>query len=146
MKLSLDESQKKREEIFQKYPELYEERNVTKGSGLSRYPIVYGFECGAGWLPLIDALSATIQWRSDQLKKKDPDFKPIKIFQCKEKFGQLRVSTSCHGDDFVWGAVSLAEFQSGKICETCGAEGTLRQKSWIYVACDSCHEEKMKSK
>lgn len=57
--------------------------------------------------------------------------------QVKEKFGQL-----CFyyygGDDFVYGAVSIAESLSYKICELCGSPGVPNSAGWIRVLCHSC--------
>jgi hypothetical protein len=55
--------------------------------------------------------------------------------QVKEKFGGLRFYFMS-GDEFVQGAVALAERMSYTICEECGEPGKLRSGGWMRTLCD----------
>lgn len=60
--------------------------------------------------------------------------------QVKEKFGTLRFYYD-GGDEYVSGLVSMAEWASANICETCGERGKLRGQTWLYTACDKHTKE-----
>lgn len=109
--------------------------NMTqeKASALLRdFPVLYaqllwGFECGDGWEPLIRILSEEITTM------------PVDVVavQVKEKFGTLRFYTS-GGNDRVYVAIRQAERISARTCEACGAPGKLRGEGWLYTGCDAC--------
>ena len=67
-------------------------------------------------------------------RKLYPDCEVV-ITQIKEKFGGLRFYYD-GGDEYIAGAVHLAESMSYKICEQCGEKGDLRGVQWLYTACD----------
>jgi hypothetical protein len=90
-----------------------------------------GFAVSAGWWPMIETLCATIQKHVDNNK----DCPQVVVEQIKEKFGTLRFYYE-GGDDFVNGAVWLAESMSGKMCEECGAPGKRTQGGWVQTLCD----------
>lgn len=118
--------------MYSKYPTLY---TSSKGS-------FWGFEVGPGWWPLIEGLSSTIAAHENHLRKYDTtEFQPVVVAQIKEKFGNLRFY-HYGGDEFVTGAVSLAEHLSGTICEQCGAPGKARTEGWIKTLCEVHHEER----
>ena len=108
-----------------------------------------GFATGKGWWPLLERLCATIQqhvdWKNDTRKNllianpynhPIPDEVPqVVVEQIKEKFGSLRFYYQ-GGDDYVHGAVSLAEHLSGHLCEECGGLGKRRSGGWIRTLCD----------
>ena len=53
------------------------------------------------------------------------------------------------GDDYISGAVSLAESLTGHLCEECGGFGKVRHGGWIRVLCDQHeaeHQAKMKER
>ena len=60
---------------------------------------------------------------------------PVVCEQVKEKFGGLRFY-HVNGDEFVSGAVALAEKMSYTICEECGQPGKLRNTTWMRTLCD----------
>ena len=63
-----------------------------------------------------------IWWYNWFPSKEDEDNSFFRLSQVKEKYGRLEVYTwSC--DDFVDGAVSVAENMSLKLCEECGDSG-----------------------
>jgi hypothetical protein len=82
-------------------------------------------ECGDGWYNLLDKLCNTIQNRIDFNLRNDikTDFYWSQI---KEKFGGLRAY--CYGaDEYMRGAISMAETISYNICEYSGEKGRLRR-------------------
>lgn len=91
-----------------------------------------GFACGHGWWPMLETLCETIQSHIDQSKGTCPQ---VKIEQIKEKFGTLRFYYS-GGDDFVSGAVWLAESMTSHMCEECGAVGKRIGGGWVRTLCD----------
>lgn len=91
-----------------------------------------GFACGPGWWPMLETLCGVIQSHIDQSKGKCPQ---VVIEQIKEKFGSLRFYYQ-GGDEFVGGAVWLAESLSSGMCEECGAPGHRTSGGWIKTLCD----------
>lgn len=59
----------------------------------------------------------------------------VQFTQIKEKYGTLRLYINCH-DDWVDGAIAMAETMSGTTCKTCGKPGKLRGTAWYYTGCD----------
>jgi len=88
----------------------------------------WGFECGDGWYDILDNLCGAI-------KEHTYDGDDLYVDQVKEKFGRLRFYLS-REDDVIHGMVTLAEYMSGQICETCGERGQLRTGSWLVTLCD----------
>lgn len=95
---------------------------------LQKYGIAYpyaGAETKVGWLPLIEDLIVellTLGWDKD-------------CHQIKEKFGGLRFyigGTTPEIDD----AITRAERESMRTCETCGRKGVLRTGGWLQTLCD----------
>ena len=75
-----------------------------------------------------------------------------RISQIKEKFGGLRYYVSL-GDvddrtrEAAWALIADAEAESLRICEECGAPGTVGPVrttgfGWVLTLCDPCREEK----
>lgn len=67
------------------------------------------------------------------------DFKePCEVVatQVKEKFGTLRFYVN-GSDEYVDGAISMAEHMSAKTCEICGQSGKIRNGGWVRTLCDS---------
>lgn len=64
----------------------------------------------------------------------------VTVVQIKEKFGGLRFYYN-GGDEFVDGAVQLAEAICIRTCETCGAPGKLSATGWIKTTCEE-HKNK----
>lgn len=60
--------------------------------------------------------------------------------QVKEKFGGLRFY-HVNGDEFVMGAIALAEKMSYTICEECGAASKTRGGGWVRTLCDEHAEQ-----
>ena len=80
---------------------------------------------GPGWAKLIDGLF---------------DSKPEKtlVIQVKEKFGGLRFYVSETTEEFFI-LIDHAEQESYKICEDCGAPGSLNtERYWVRTLCKKC--------
>jgi len=86
----------------------------------------------------------------------EPDPEPLLPFvsQIKEKFGRLclhiRPGIAVPLDGLSWKRireyVNTAEIESGATCETCGADGILRQDGWHRVTCPKCEGKYRKRK
>lgn len=100
----------------------------------------FGFECGEGWADLLEPVIAYI----DTHNQFNPD-NQIVIAQIKEKFGTLRFYVHTWEGE-VDALIYEAENKSESTCETCGKNGKLRGKSWVYTACDEHTKEADKSK
>lgn len=119
--------------------ELQEYEKFTK-SMEERFPKMLegkygGFACGKGWWPLLEQLFDTIQHHVDWKHKQGQDCPQVVIEQIKEKFGTLRFYYQ-GGDDYISGAVSLAENLTEQLCEECGGLGKRRSGGWIRTLCD----------
>jgi hypothetical protein len=102
-----------------------------------------GLACGAGWWPLLETLCQTIQHHVDHKQKRGEDCPQVVVEQIKEKFGTLRFYYQ-GGDDYIDGAVSLAENLTGQLCEECGGLGTRRSGGWIRTLCNLHEAEHQK--
>jgi hypothetical protein len=117
----------------------------------------FWFECGDGWLTIIDELCGSIVHHIEQ-KKKSLDIKKengeaiteeqyeelnLTVQQVKEKFGGLRFYIY-GGDEYIRGMIAFAESMSYKTCESCGNPGKVGGKGWITTLCVPCREEKDK--
>ena len=91
-----------------------------------------GFACSPGWWPMLETLCGVIQSHINQSKGECPQ---VVVEQIKEKFGTLRFYYQ-GGDDFISGAVWLAESLSASMCEECGAPGKRTSGGWIKTLCD----------
>lgn len=121
----------------------YDEARLLKMKPiLDRIPEQWGkYLPEAGWDDLLLDLDRKVaEW--------DPDYK---ILQAKEKFGTLRFyaafsESADKGTRAIAQAfIDLAEEQSARICEACGASpAEARDGGWIKTLCESCAEERGK--
>lgn len=139
MKLSQEESNKKRKKIYENSPILFQ--HVGDEDGGRRLPIFYGLECGDGWLDIIDEASKKIESYSNKKISEDSTFKGFVAHQVKEKFGGLRFYVSKH-DAVIDEIIIEAEKACAKTCETCGNPGTVRRGGWLKNRCDDCENER----
>jgi hypothetical protein len=137
--------------LFEKYPRLFENR--TKSAKESC--MAWGCEVGNGWYELLSSLcdiitnhEKNIEFRIKVRNKNgvendaaDLSYVPVIFDQVKEKFGGLRIYFS-GGDDYVFGAVGMAEAYSYKICEFCGNPGRPNKDGWISTLCDNCRQKR----
>jgi hypothetical protein len=103
-------------------------------------------ECEDGWYEILSRLCYIVNNRLDYKKRLN---EPLEFFywsQIKEKFGGLRAY--CYGsDDFIKGAIDMAESMSCITCEVTGEKGKLRYKkfdedgqpipAWVRTLCDN---------
>ena len=120
-------------EFIEKYPDMFPER--------------FFFECGDGWYNILASLLWRINKHEEHVRQnnayrvrheRDPiKYESVKIVQIKEKWAGLRFYYD-GGDDYISGAVALAEDMSYKTCEECGNPGTLNKEGWYRVRCEAC--------
>ena len=102
-------------------------------------------ECQDGWYDILSRLCYIINNRLDYKKRIN---EPLDFFywsQIKEKFGGLR-AYSDGADDFILGAIAMAESMSYVTCEVTGEKGKPRKQKisedgtisfgWIRTLCD----------
>jgi len=124
-------SKDKFEEFKEKYPNLFKE-----------YPRS-GFYLGSGWEKLVHNLCELLDHHIKHLPEEIS--KNISVAQVKEKFGGLRFYMTVE-DEFIRGAVALAEHLSYSLCEECGAIGQRRGGSYILTLCDTHYQEREEKK
>lgn len=100
---------------------------------LTKYPRLLGdlpyIAVGEGWYELLDRLCRVLEHHTKHSKI------DVKAVQVKEKFGGLRIYVD-GSDDYVLGAIALAETMSYSICEVCGKPGAPNSTGWIRTLCD----------
>lgn len=116
-------------ELCERFPKIFAKRNGATA-------MLWGFECGDGWHPIIFSLCSNIQTYLDWVNRKETVVQQVVADQVKEKFGGLRFYYT-GGDERIMGLVSMAESWAAQTCEVCGARGRLRGKGWLYTACDT---------
>lgn len=68
--------------------------------------------------------------------------KVVKVVQVKAKFGNLRFYTQGDNDDFLRGAIKMAEVQCARLCPSCGSVGEKKILTGRYITkCVKCDEE-----
>lgn len=102
--------------------------------------VVFGFECGDGWMDLIHRLCTDIQAEleapgNEELKER------FWVVQVKEKFAGLRFYTY-NTNDVIDGLVEQAERDSYRTCESCGEPGLPRMGGWYRTLCDRHAKER----
>jgi hypothetical protein len=130
------------------FPEIFIQRNMD----MQETCMCWGFECQGGWYQIIHDLCEVIKnhiqnvnSNIDYVNKKENKEIPhveCQATQVKEKFGTLRFYTN-YDDDYISGAISMAENASTHTCEVCGKQGKSRvNHGWYYVSCDEhIHKE-----
>jgi hypothetical protein len=101
------------DKLIEKYPEQF--KNLK------------WIEIEDGWYDLLDRLCHLIKNELDHKARINEPLKDFEWQQIKEKFGGLRayVSTS---NDYIHGAISMAESMSYSICEFTGEKGKPRKQ------------------
>ncbi len=131
--------------LCEKYPKIFKDR----GGSMQETCMCWGVEHGDGWYDIVESLCSTIQshvdWKRRQNqglsdKEFDENHQVIAV-QVKEKFGGLRFYVN-NSDDYVNGAITLAESMSYRTCESCGDKGHRRSGGWIRTLCDKCQAGK----
>jgi hypothetical protein len=122
---------KRWEELKKKCPKLY------------RYSL--HFDCGPGWYDLIANLSIEIEKILNALpatealpEQEEDELGEIYAEQVKEKYGRLRFYMSYYNKE-IDDLIRMAEGDSVKICEVCGAPGGMVNNGSLKVLCDKCY-------
>jgi hypothetical protein len=128
--------------LVEDFPILYRDRyGDLKDTAMVWTSMIWGFEVGDGWEPIIRRLSEKIE----EYNKKHED-NPVIAVQVKEKFGSLRFYVS-HYPDEIDGLVDAAEAESERVCEICGKEGKLRPDlGWMLTLCDDCYHNRKRNR
>ena len=115
--------------LCEKFPKIFTSRDST----MATTAMCWGFDVEDGWYPLIDVLCEQLQRGID--RQGEPQ---IVASQVKEKFGGLRfyVHSASDGQEAM---IDFAEAFSYRICEECGAPGTLddRKGRWLTTRCSN---------
>ncbi|MFD1985579.1 hypothetical protein ACFSOZ_24320 [Mesorhizobium newzealandense] len=99
-------------------------------------PIRMDFECGPGWEKVLDKYFGEVAAAL-------PSETRLRLERVYEKYGSLWVDAMPEGPvaNLVHLALDkaevLADSRSYRYCETCGEPGGLRDKHWLYVACEA---------
>ena len=121
--------------LIETYPVLYQGHVWPITQGL----MAFGFECGDGWFPILDQLSADITALDSR------DGTETIAVQVKEKWGGLRFYVEV-GSDAVFDLIDKAEDKSRGTCEVCGEPGHAHGTMWVFTMCDKCWGEHEKEK
>ena len=128
--------------LYEDFPLLFDNRHKSPMESC----LSMGIECGDGWYDLIRSICWEITQREKNIKarlkyegKDERNCIVVRFDQIKEKFGGLRIYYS-GGDDYIRGAISLAEEMSYKLCEVCGNKGKPNNNGWIMTLCDGCRK------
>jgi hypothetical protein len=103
-------------------------------------------ECDDGWYEILSRLFYIVNNRLIYKKRLNEPLEHFVWSQIKEKFGGLRAY--CYGsDDFIRGAIEMAESMSYITCEATGEKGKVRYKkldedgqpisAWVKTLCDN---------
>jgi hypothetical protein len=124
-------------QLCEKYPKIF----VNRDKDMKESCMYWGFSCGDGWYDLIDTLCENIQSYIDNNSSETRVISQLTADQVKEKYGTLRFYTS-GGDTLIDGMIWFAESMSGRICESCGKPGKLRNDGWLVTLCDEHQTER----
>lgn len=132
--------------LFDKYPRLFKDKDLP----MNQTCMCWGLECGDGWYEILDMLGHAIEEHFKNEKRnaeysKDSKFSEEyfpRASQVKEKFGTLRFYTT-YCEDYVDGAIRMAELMSAVTCEKCGNPGDVGNNSvgWIATLCKECRDD-----
>ena len=103
-------------------------------------------ECDNGWYEILSRLCYIVNNRIDYKKRLNEPLEYFYWSQIKEKFGGLRAY--CYGaDEYIRGAIDMAESISCITCEVTGEKGKVRYKkfdedgqpipAWVRTLCDN---------
>lgn len=117
--------------IMRRFPQLFgpehEDRTIH----------AWGFECGPGWLAIIEELCEDLA----QIVQQDR-LAGFHVLQVKEKLGSLRMHVA-GGNTRAWDRIDRAEDASIITCEACGASPhpIRNHDGWFSTCCDPCLRE-----
>lgn len=124
----MDEPRKKRIEALQKKYEFVRSSSVRGGL------MEFRFECGDGWMPILEKLFAKI----DE-EVKTSNLTGCKVVRVREKFGDLVVSVNS-GNYVIDALIRAASKEAAVTCEDCGKPGKKREfNEWLKTQCSKCY-------
>jgi len=89
-------------------------------------PVWASLDVGDGWLPLI----------KETLEKCFELAPEMRLFQVKEKFGELRIYAGPVESEEALALIEAALVKSRSVCDVCGAEGRTRSRGgWLMTRC-----------
>ena len=103
------------------------------------------YECGDGWISLIEEAKTIIAKYNQKLKEEDLDTEPLEFIQIKEKWGGLRIYLNYYVPEIA-DQIHELESKSLNICEHCGTNNNVKRDwthGWIMTLCDKCREEEL---
>ena len=93
-----------------------------------------GYECGSGWLPILEDLFAEIDKEIETASLPE-----ITILQVKEKFGDLVVAVD-NRNDTIDTLIKAASKKASVTCEGCGKPGVkMDYNGWYKTLCADCY-------
>lgn len=123
------------EQLCTECPNLYADRDAD----MMATCMCWGFECMAGWFPIIRDLSLKLEAIIAAMPEEERT--QYRAMQVKEKFGTLRFYMTTETDE-MQALIDEAEEASAVTCECCGQPGKLRTQGWLFTLCDKCDEER----
>jgi hypothetical protein len=128
MEVKMDEERKKRRVLLQNKYEFLRPGLIQRGL------MAFGFECGDGWMSILEDLFAKI----DKEVKKG-NLNRFKVVQVKEKFGDLVVCVE-GGNNVIDALIGAALKKAAVTCEDCGKPGRKREcNGWYSTQCSKCY-------
>ena len=114
--------------LLKKHPKIFSDADKPPTESL----MCFGFECGDGWVGIIDKLCQRLQRLSDE-----SGFQ-VTAFQVKEKFGGLRFYVN-GTDKAMDDAIDFFCEMSYYVCEVCGTTLNVSQTKdgWISTLCET---------
>lgn len=100
------------------------------------------YECGDGWIPLIEDAKTIIAKYNQRLKDEHLAGEPLEFVQIKEKWGGLCLYLNYYVPE-ISEKIHEIEGKSYGICEHCGTDQnvkTLRTHGWVMTLCDNCRQ------
>ncbi|WP_018000170.1 hypothetical protein [Paracoccus sp. N5] len=118
--------------IMQNWPQVY---GSIYSHGTTSF-LSEGFQCGPGWYPLIERLSAAIAAILDEMP-----LEAFRVLQVKQKFGGLRFRVT-GSNERILNRIAKAQVEAAHTCEGCGGPARIRSVDmWLTTSCDPCIEQ-----
>ena len=105
------------------------------------------YECGDGWLPLIEQAKTIIAKYNQKLKNEHLAGEPLEFVQIKEKWGGLCLYLNYYVPEIA-DQIHELEDKSLDICEQCGTNKNVKRDwthGWIMTLCDKCREKEIEN-
>lgn len=105
---------------------------------------LFGYECGPGWMPLVEKAQEII----DEWNEQHPNHQggPLKFSQVKEKWGSLCMYLNFYPDEETEEAIIILENESKHYCEHCGTSENVKLEQthgWYMTLCPKCRQEEI---